>query len=598
MIGATLLTAFNDNAAVTYLATFAPGFSEKLKFSVVAGAVTGSGLTVIANAPNPAGQSILQSSFGETGVSPSKLFLAALAPTFIVGAALMLLPAPSLSPGSALAAGLGHFHGVERGGQFRLGEDLLLDANLADGLAGLRAFLGDLGGAVVADDRRETRDHRHAVLDQFVAARFVRGDAFDAFFPEDVRGVCQEADALQDVVREDGHHDVQVEVAVGARPGDGGVVADDLRADLHEGFAHDRVDLAGHDGTARLRFRQPDLADAAARAAAEPADVVGDLEEAHGDGLEQSAGLYQAVLGPLRLEVVGRLAEGDFRAAPEVVHDLAGEVRMAVEAGADRGAAKREFLDGGDGVCRARPGKFNLPRVAAEFLPQANGGGVHEVRAAYLDHVPEFCRFAVEGAFQFIQRRDELALDRFAHRDVDGAGDDVVARLPVVDVVVRMDGILRADGRAGKLRTPVRDDLVRVHVGAGAGAGLEDIDGEMRVERPVDDFLRGARDEGRPLFVQLAKLEVGLRGGPFQQAERADEDAAETVAAYREVKNRALRARPVERLGGDLHRPHRIFFQPAGHAQKRSWPLADSTGSLWPLPLPLPLPWFPFRPCL
>jgi len=57
MIGATLLTASNDNAAITYLSTLVPGFTESLKYAVVAGA--GGGLTVIANAPNPAGKTLL-----------------------------------------------------------------------------------------------------------------------------------------------------------------------------------------------------------------------------------------------------------------------------------------------------------------------------------------------------------------------------------------------------------------------------------------------------------------------------------------------------------------------------------------------------------
>jgi hypothetical protein len=91
MIGATILTAFNDNAAVTYLASLVPGISDALKYVVVAGAVTGGGLTVIANAPNPAGQSILASRFGEAGISPLYLFLGALIPTLIDGAVFMLL---------------------------------------------------------------------------------------------------------------------------------------------------------------------------------------------------------------------------------------------------------------------------------------------------------------------------------------------------------------------------------------------------------------------------------------------------------------------------------------------------------------------------
>lgn len=83
MLGATILTAFNDNAAITFLSTLVPGFTDSLKYSVVAGAVAGGGLTVIANAPNPAGQSILKKYF-ENGVSPAGLLKAAIVPTAIV----------------------------------------------------------------------------------------------------------------------------------------------------------------------------------------------------------------------------------------------------------------------------------------------------------------------------------------------------------------------------------------------------------------------------------------------------------------------------------------------------------------------------------
>ena len=86
----TVLTAFNDNAAITYLATLVPGFTDGLKYMVVAGAVTGGGLTVIANAPNPAGQSILQRFFPE-GVSPLGLLAGALAPTAVMAACFLWL---------------------------------------------------------------------------------------------------------------------------------------------------------------------------------------------------------------------------------------------------------------------------------------------------------------------------------------------------------------------------------------------------------------------------------------------------------------------------------------------------------------------------
>jgi hypothetical protein len=87
---ATLLTAFNDNALITYLSTLVPNLSDSLKYAVVAGAVTGGGLTVIANAPNPAGQAILGKHFPD-GVSPLSLAAAALPPTLIAAACFLLL---------------------------------------------------------------------------------------------------------------------------------------------------------------------------------------------------------------------------------------------------------------------------------------------------------------------------------------------------------------------------------------------------------------------------------------------------------------------------------------------------------------------------
>lgn len=81
-LGATVLTAFNDNALITYLATLVPDFSPELKVAVVQGAVTGGGLTLIANAPNPAGHAILSRFFGGA-VPPLGLLLAAIPPTLV-----------------------------------------------------------------------------------------------------------------------------------------------------------------------------------------------------------------------------------------------------------------------------------------------------------------------------------------------------------------------------------------------------------------------------------------------------------------------------------------------------------------------------------
>jgi hypothetical protein len=90
--GATALTAITDNAALTYLGSLVDGMSDSAKYALVAGAVAGGGMTVIANAPNPAGFAILKGSFDEGAISPLWLAIAAAPPTLVAIAAFQLLP--------------------------------------------------------------------------------------------------------------------------------------------------------------------------------------------------------------------------------------------------------------------------------------------------------------------------------------------------------------------------------------------------------------------------------------------------------------------------------------------------------------------------
>jgi hypothetical protein len=88
--GAIFLTGITDNAALTYLGSLVEGISDAAKYALVAGAVTGGGLTVIANAPNPAGFSILKDTFDEQSISPLGLFAAALLPTAVAAFCFLL----------------------------------------------------------------------------------------------------------------------------------------------------------------------------------------------------------------------------------------------------------------------------------------------------------------------------------------------------------------------------------------------------------------------------------------------------------------------------------------------------------------------------
>lgn len=88
--GATALTAITDNAALTYLGSLVQGISDESKYMLVAGAVAGGGLTVIANAPNPAGVALLKNGFADESIGAGGLLLGALLPT-LVAAGMFLL---------------------------------------------------------------------------------------------------------------------------------------------------------------------------------------------------------------------------------------------------------------------------------------------------------------------------------------------------------------------------------------------------------------------------------------------------------------------------------------------------------------------------
>ncbi len=89
--GAVSLTAITDNAALTYLGAQISGISEAAKYMLVAGAVAGGGLTVIANAPNPAGAALLRRGFLDESIGALGLLAGALAPTLVAMGAFLLL---------------------------------------------------------------------------------------------------------------------------------------------------------------------------------------------------------------------------------------------------------------------------------------------------------------------------------------------------------------------------------------------------------------------------------------------------------------------------------------------------------------------------
>ena len=172
---------------------------------------------------------------------------------------------------------------------------------------------------------------------------------------------------------------------------------------------------------------------------------------------------------------------------------------------------------------------------------------------------PDFTVSANSSALRLERRREpvergqQVVDDGERRGDVDAGREGVVAALRGVDVVVGVD--LDAG-----LRGQRRDHLVGVHVGAGARPGLEDVDGELPVVRPVDHGVGGGHDGLRLLVAYDAQRGVDGRGGRLDVGQRLDVPGLQREAADREVLDRALGLGPPQCVARHLDLAHGVVL--------------------------------------
>ena len=201
------------------------------------------------------------------------------------------------------------------------------------------------------------------------------------------------------------------------------------------------------------------------------------------------------------------------------------ELGVRVEAGAHRRAAGRQLVEAGQGQLDALEVGVQLGHVAGELLAQGERDGVHQVGAPDFGDVGVGDFLLVQRVAQRRHRRQQPVHDLLGRRDVHGGREGVVRRLRHVHVVVGVDRLLRSHLAAGQLDGPVGDDLVGVHVGLGAAAGLPDVEGELVVPRPLGHLGRGLLDQVGQRRLELAQVAVDLGRGPLQDPEGPDDRA-------------------------------------------------------------------------
>src|SRR5436189_6079582 len=115
------------------------------------------------------------------------------------------------------------------------------------------------------------------------------------------------------------------------------------------------------------------------------------------------ARFHDSILRALRFEMVDSFAELDPRPLFQMSHYFPGEFQVPVEAGADRGAAERQFRENIESAFQSFPRIEDLARITSEFLAEPDRGRVHEMGPPDLDDVPELFRFRFERAVKVLQ---------------------------------------------------------------------------------------------------------------------------------------------------------------------------------------------------
>jgi hypothetical protein len=162
--------------------------------------------------------------------------------------------------------------------------------------------------------------------------------------------------------------------------------------------------------------------------------------------------------------------------------DPVDEPGRTVQAGAHRGPAERQLVDGVERLLHPRDPELDLPRVPGELLAERHRGGVHQVRAPGLDHPDHSSAFARSAPMRGAARPGSRS--SFATRATATCTEVGKVSFDDCDAFTWSFGCTgrRRQVVAEQLLGPVRDDLVDVHVRRGARPGLEHVDGEVHVE--------------------------------------------------------------------------------------------------------------------
>jgi len=334
-----------------------------------------------------------------------------------------------------------------------------------------------------------------------VNAGLVSLESLNQVGTEAVHAIGENANAVEKVADHDGLEDVQLELTVHTTNGGSNVVTHHLGADHGKGLALSRVDLSGHDGRSRLVLGQNQLTQTATGTGTKVTDILGNLEQRASQGVQRTGSLNDRVVGSQDLELVGGGLELGAGHLADLSSDGLIEALEGVQTGTDGSTTLSKEAQVGDASLDTLNVAVQLGDITGELLAQSERGGILQVGTANLDQVLELLDLLLQSITQLLQRGQQSVLKLHHGGNVHDSGEGVVGGGRHIDVVVRVNGLLGAHGTTQNLDSTVGDDLVGVHVGLSARAGLPDDQREVIQQLTLSDLGGGLLNSSTNLGV-------------------------------------------------------------------------------------------------
>ena len=198
---------------------------------------------------------------------------------------------------------------------------------------------------VIANIGVKSGDKHERLIHELGNALTVGLNTNNAILVERIASISQKVDGVQDIADDQGLENIELEVTTGASNSHSDLVAHNLSTDHGKSFALSRVDLARHDGAARLVLRKGELSETASRTRSEEANIISNLEKRSSNSVEGTVKKDKSVLSSKRFELVRCGLEFEASFLSEILSNLLGEPNIGVQASSDSSSTLSDFVD-------------------------------------------------------------------------------------------------------------------------------------------------------------------------------------------------------------------------------------------------------------